>query len=274
MDNKFQEQQIESNTKAIAENAQKAATSVNLQFLEQLQKGDANKLLGNQQLNRLDKFAENMDVLADGKLNNPKPYSKIAQLPEDLRSDALQKTSENLRNNLMKVQENLAQNPTMYSKEQRSELDLIFKGIDMQGGVDKFMSQQYGLTGKKVDKDRGGLASRNNVSQYNELAKETGLPTTDELEKRSAAMKNRNFDFNKDAMVSVHEARYGVAMDADKDAIEDLSNKYNKGNSLLDTTIINKPFEKTATKNVEPIISGNQAQSMPSPQQGLNMQNR
>lgn len=37
---------------------------------------------------------------------------------------------------------------------------------------------------------------------------------------------------------------------------------------------LTKLFKKTATKNVEPIIPGNQAQSMPNPQQGLNMQNR
>lgn len=220
MNEKSQEQEMESTAKLAAEHAQKLATSETQQFLDRLKKGDVNKLFENKQLNKLDKFAENMDILADGKLDNPKPYSKIANMPENQRAEALQKTSENLRDNLTKVKSNLAQNPNMYSKQQQAELGLVSKGIDMQGGMDKFMSQHYGLTEKitqNPDFQLSGSEKEQAQSRYNNLAKATGLPTTDEMAKRDATMKNKNFDLNKDGVVNAQEARFGVAFDANKD---------------------------------------------------------
>lgn len=220
MNQKDQEQQMESTAKLAAEHAQKLATSQTQQFLDRLKKGDVNKLFESKQLNKLDKFAENMDILADGKLDNPKPYSKIANMPENKRAEALQKTSENLRDNMTKIRGNLAQNPSMYSKQQQAELGLVFKGIDMQGGMDKFMSQHYGLTEKitqNPDFQLSGSEKEQAKSRYNDLAKATGLPTTDELTKRDAAMRNKNFDLNKDGKVTAQEARFGVAFDANKD---------------------------------------------------------
>ena len=220
-------------------------------------------------MNKLDKFAENMDILADGKLDNPKPYSKIANMPENQRAEALQKTSENLRDNLTKVKSNLAQNPNMYSKQQQAELGLVFKGIDMQGGMDKFMSQHYGLTEKitqNPDFQLSGSEKEQAQSRYNNLAKATGLPTTDEMAKRDAAMKNKNFDLNKDGVVNAQEARFGVAFDANKDGV--ISKKEKKdikgglfGRSKEQTTEVNERLSNAGFGKVKDgshdIVGGN-----------------
>lgn len=233
MNERNQEQQMESTAKLTAEHAQKLATSQTQQFLDRLEKGDVNKFFESKQLTKLDKFAENMDILADGKLDSPKPYSKIANMPENQRAEALQKTSENLRDNMTKVRGNLTQNLGMYSKQQQAELGLVFKGIDMQGGMDKFMSQHYGLTEKitqNPDFQLSGSEKEQAKSRYNDLAKATGLPTTDEVAKRDVAMKNKHFDFNQDGKVTAQEARFGVAFDANKDGrVSMLENLEGKG---------------------------------------------
>lgn len=39
------------------------------------------------------------------------------------------------------------------------------------------------------------------------------------MKNREAAMRNKNFDMNKDGVVGAHEARLGVAMDVNKDGV-------------------------------------------------------
>lgn len=237
MNERNQEQQMESTAKLTAEHAQKLATSQTQQFLDRLKKGDVNKFFESKQLTKLDKFAENMDILADGKLDSPKPYSKIANMPENQRAEALQKTSENLRDNMTKVRGNLTQNLGMYSKQQQAELGLLFKGIDMQGGMDKFMSQHYGLTEDGKVTAQGG----NTFKEQDSMEKLTG----DSEEKKGA-------------LGNINDATKG-----------DVANKSNPlANNLANHSA------KSADRDTKPIISGGQAPDVSAPQKGLNIGGR
>lgn len=206
--------------------------SENRKFLERLKSGDVNRVFESKQLEKLDKFAENMDSLANGKLDNSKPFSKILDLPKNERSEALDKAVNNLHDNLQSISKNLKENPGVYTKQQQAELNTLFDAMakiskpnsiwhNSMDVVGSFLNKEYGLQ-RKTDFDRAtkmpdSIGLSNEKDKYNQLAKEVGLPTTDEMKNRDAAMKNKNFDLDKDGVVGAREARLGVAMDANRD---------------------------------------------------------
>ena len=119
MNERNQEQQMESNE--------------NKRFLEILKSGKINRVFDGKQLDRLDKLAENMDILANGKLGNNKPFSKVLSLPANERSEAIDKTVKKLFNDMDSVRSKLQETPNIYSKKQQEDLKTLFNAISERG---------------------------------------------------------------------------------------------------------------------------------------------
>ena len=104
--------------------------------------------INSEKLDKLDKMLENIDKATNGKITTHKPVSTIMNLPKKDRAEAVKKLGFKVRDDLKKLNETLKNNPASLnlSPREKLELEMFMSKVNMQGGPDKFVEQNFKLT--------------------------------------------------------------------------------------------------------------------------------
>lgn len=110
-------------------------------------------IYGNE-LNKMDNFAKNISTLANGKEGPDKPFSSILTKPKSERAAAVKDVTVQLRSDLHKIKDRLEKDPGSFTLQQQTEMKLIMKGIEQQGGIDKYMAKNFDLPENYQNKEK------------------------------------------------------------------------------------------------------------------------
>lgn len=110
-------------------------------------------IYGNE-LNKMDNFAKNISTLANGKEGPDKPFSSILTKPKSERASAVKDVTVQLRSDLHKIKDRLEKDPGSFTLQQQTEMKLIMKGIEQQGGIDKYMAKNFDLPENYQNKEK------------------------------------------------------------------------------------------------------------------------
>lgn len=235
-------------------------------------------IYGNE-LNKMDNFAKNISTLANGKEGPDKPFSSILTKPKSERAAAVKDVTVQLRSDLHKIKDRLEKDPGSFTLQQQTEMKLIMKGIEQQGGIDKYMAKNFDLpenyqNKEKVndmvkdaqthsDKGRDGMKK-----QIESVEKDTSEQSKENKEKFGGDSKESKpltpqeklEDMKKSAQESTDKAKSGM-----KKQIESIQkDTKDKTNALKD-----KQAPSLGDKDVKPVISGN-APTMQAPTKSIN----
>ena len=235
-------------------------------------------IYGNE-LNKMDNFAKNISTLANGKEGPDKPFSSILTKPKSERAAAVKDATVQLRSDLHKIKDRLEKDPGSFTLQQQTEMKLIMKGIEQQGGIDKYMAKNFDLpenyqNKEKVndmvkdaqthsDKGRDGMKK-----QIESVEKDTSEQSKENKEKFGGDSKESKpltpqeklEDMKKSAQESTDKAKSGM-----KKQIESIQkDTKDKTNALKD-----KQAPSLGDKDVKPVISGN-APTMQAPTKSIN----
>lgn len=236
-------------------------------------------IYGNE-LNKMDKFAENMGKLANGEKGQEKPFSSILTKPKSERAEAVKEATVQLRSDLHKIKDRLDKNPGSFTKEQQAELKIVMDGIEKQGGIDKYMDKNFNLpenyqnkekandlvkdSKESSDKGRESLKKQldNSKEQSSEKTKESkekfGVDDKDSKEQTPQEKADKMME---DAKKSTEKGQSGM-----KKQIESIKkDTADKTKSLKD-----KQTPGAENKDVKPVISGTQAPSIKAPTKSVN----
>ena len=234
-------------------------------------------IYGNE-LNKMDNFAKNISTLANGKEGPDKPFSSILTKPKSERAAAVKDVTVQLRSDLHKIKDRLEKDPGSFTLQQQTEMKLIMKGIEQQGGIDKYMAKNFDLpenyqNKEKVndmvkdaqthsDKGRDGMKK-----QIESVEKDTSEQSKENKEKfggdkdsKPLTPQEKLEDMKKGAQESTDKAKSGM-----KKQIESIQkDTKDKTNALKD-----KQAPSLGDKDVKPVISGN-APTMQAPTKSIN----
>lgn len=235
-------------------------------------------IYGNE-LNKMDNFAKNISTLANGKEGPDKPFSSILTKPKSERAAAVKDVTVQLRSDLHKIKDRLEKDPGSFTLQQQTEMKLIMKGIEQQGGIDKYMAKNFDLpenyqNKEKVndmvkdaqthsDKGRDGMKK-----QIESVEKDTSEQSKENKEKFGGDSKESKpltpqeklEDMKKSAQESTDKAKSGM-----KKQIESIQkDTKDKTNAFKD-----KQAPSLGDKDVKPVISGN-APTMQAPTKSIN----
>ena len=235
-------------------------------------------IYGNE-LNKMDNFAKNISTLANGKEGPDKPFSSILTKPKSERAAAVKDVTVQLRSDLHKIKDRLEKDPGSFTLQQQTEMKLIMKGIEQQGGIDKYMAKNFDLpesyqNKEKVndmvkdaqthsDKGRDGMKK-----QIESVEKDTSEQSKENKEKFGGDSKESKpltpqeklEDMKKSAQKSTDKAKSGM-----KKQIESIQkDTKDKTNAFKD-----KQAPSLGDKDVKPVISGN-APTMQAPTKSIN----
>ena len=232
-------------------------------------------IYGNE-LNKMDNFAKNISTLANGKEGPDKPFSSILTKPKSERAAAVKDVTVQLRSDLHKIKDRLEKDPGSFTLQQQTEMKLIMKGIEQQGGIDKYMAKNFDLPENyqnvndmvkdaqaHSDKGRDGMKK-----QIESVEKDTSEQSKENKEKFGGDSKESKpltpqeklEDMKKSAQESTDKAKSGM-----KKQIESIQkDTKDKTNALKD-----KQAPSLGDKDVKPVISGN-APTMQAPTKSIN----
>lgn len=234
-------------------------------------------IYGNE-LNKMDNFAKNISTLANGKEGPDKPFSSILTKPKSERAAAVKDVTVQLRSDLHKIKDRLEKDPGSFTLQQQTEMKLIMKGIEQQGGIDKYMAKNFDLpenyqNKEKVndmvkdaqthsDKGRDGMKK-----QIESVEKDTSEQSKENKEKfggdkdsKPLTPQEKLEDMKKGAQESTDKAKSGM-----KKQIESIQkDTKDKTNAFKD-----KQAPSLGDKDVKPVISGN-APTMQAPTKSIN----
>ena len=234
-------------------------------------------IYGNE-LNKMDNFAKNISTLANGKEGPDKPFSSILTKPKSERAAAVKEATVQLRSDLHKIKDRLEKNPGSFTLQQQTEMKLIMKGIEQQGGIDKYMAKNFDLpenyqNKEKVndmvkdaqahsDKGRDGMKKQieSVEKDTSEQSKENKEKFGGDKESKPLTPQEKLEDMKKSAQESTDKAKSGM-----KKQIESIQkDTKDKTNALKD-----KQAPSLGDKDVKPVISGN-APAMQAPTKSIN----
>ena len=234
-------------------------------------------IYGNE-LNKMDNFAKNISTLANGKEGPDKPFSSILTKPKSERAAAVKEATVQLRSDLHKIKDRLEKDPGSFTLQQQTEMRLIMKGIEQQGGIDKYMAKNFDLpenyqNKEKVndmvkdaqthsDKGRDGMKKQieSVEKDTSEQSKENKEKFGGDKESKPLTPQEKLEDMKKSAQESTDKAKSGM-----KKQIESIQkDTKDKTNAFKD-----KQAPSLGDKDVKPVISGN-APSMQAPTKSIN----
>lgn len=234
-------------------------------------------IYGNE-LNKMDNFAKNISTLANGKEGPDKPFSSILTKPKSERAAAVKDVTVQLRSDLHKIKDRLEKDPGSFTLQQQTEMKLIMKGIEQQGGIDKYMAKNFDLpenyqNKEKVndmvkdaqahsDKGRDGMKKQieSVEKDTSEQSKENKEKFGGDKESKPLTPQEKLEDMKKSAQESTDKAKSGM-----KKQIESIQkDTKDKTNALKD-----KQAPSLGDKDVKPVISGN-APAMQAPTKSIN----
>lgn len=241
--------------------------------------GSSQVFIYGNELNKMDNFAKNISTLANGKEGPDKPFSSILTKPKSERAAAVKEATVQLRSDLHKIKDRLEKDPGSFTLQQQTEMKLIMKGIEQQGGIDKYMAKNFDLpenyqNKEKVndmvkdaqthsDKGRDGMKK-----QIESVEKDTSEQSKENKEKFGGDSKESKpltpqeklEDMKKSAQESTDKAKSGM-----KKQIESIQkDTKDKTNAFKD-----KQAPSLGDKDVKPVISGN-APTMQAPTKSIN----
>lgn len=235
-------------------------------------------IYGNE-LNKMDSFAKNMSTLANGKEGADKPFSSILTKPKSERAAAVKEATVQLRSDLHKIKDRLENNPGSFTPQQETELKLVMKGIEQQGGIDKYMAKNFDLPENYQNKekvndmvkdaqthsDKGRESMKKQTESVEKDASEQGKENKeksrgDSKESKPLTPQEKLEDMKKSAQESTDKAKSGM-----KKQIESIQkDTKDKTNAFKD-----KQAPSLGDKDVKPVISGN-APTMQAPTKSIN----
>ena len=234
-------------------------------------------IYGNE-LNKMDNFAKNISTLANGKEGPDKPFSSILTKPKSERVAAVKEATVQLRSDLHKIKDRLEKDPGSFTLQQQTEMKLIMKGIEQQGGIDKYMAKNFDLpenyqNKEKVndmvkdaqthsDKGRDGMKKQieSVEKDTSEQSKENKEKFGGDKESKPLTPQEKLEDMKKSAQESTDKAKSGM-----KKQIESIQkDTKDKTNAFKD-----KQAPSLGDKDVKPVISGN-APTMQAPTKSIN----
>ena len=235
-------------------------------------------IYGNE-LNKMDNFAKNISTLANGKEGPDKPFSSILTKPKSERAAAVKDVTVQLRSDLHKIKDRLEKDPGSFTLQQQTEMKLIMKGIEQQGGIDKYMAKNFDLPENYQNKekvndmfkdaqthsDKGRDGMKKQIEGVEKDASEQSKENKekfggDSKESKPLTPQEKLEDMKKGAQESTDKAKSGM-----KKQIESIQkDTKDKTNALKD-----KQAPSLGDKDVKPVISGN-APTMQAPTKSIN----
>ena len=242
--------------------------------------GGASKVFiyGNE-LNKMDNFAKNMSTLANGKEGADKTFSNILTKPKAERAAAVKEATVQLRSDLHKIKDRLEKDPGSFTPQQQAELKVVMKGIEQQGGIDKYMAKNFDLPENYQNKekvndmvkdakehtDKGREGVKKQIDSVEKDATEQNKENKekfggDSKESKSLTPQEKLDEMTKNAEKSAEKGKSGL-----KKQIESIQkDTKDKTNALKD-----KQSPSAGDKDVKPVISGN-APKVQAPTKSIN----
>lgn len=220
-------------------------------------KTDPSKFIYGNELNKMDKFAKNIDTLANGKESPDKPFSSILTKPKSERAAAVKEATIQLRSNLHKIKDRLEKNPGSFTPQQQTELKVLMKGIEEQGGIDKYMEKNFDLPEKSPNREKSSNLDKNSQDHSNNEKSESSEKSKDS---KDLTPQEKLEDMKKDAQKSTDKAKNSMKKQiesAQKDTKDKTDAFKDKQSSSLED------------KDVKPVISGS-APTMQGPTKSIN----
>ena len=235
-------------------------------------------IYGNE-LNKMDNFAKNISTLANGKEGPDKPFSSILTKPKSERAAAVKDVTVQLRSDLHKIKDRLEKDPGSFTLQQQTEMKLIMKGIEQQGGIDKYMAKNFDLPENYQNKekvndmvkdaqthsDKGRDGMKKQIESVDKDASEQSKESKekfggDSKDSKPLTPQEKLEDMKKGAQESTDKAKSGM-----KKQIESVQkDTKDKINAFKD-----KQAPSLGDKDVKPVISGN-APTMQAPTKSIN----
>lgn len=235
-------------------------------------------IYGNE-LNKMDNFAKNMSTLANGKEGPDKPFSSILTKPVSERAAAVKEATVQLRSDLHKIKDRLEKDPGSFTPQQQAELKVVMKGIEQQGGIDKYMAKNFDLPENYQNKekvndmvkdaqthsDKGRDGMKKQIESVDKDASEQSKESKekfggDSKESKPLTPQEKLDEMTKNAEKSAEKGKSGL-----KKQIESIQkDTKDKTNALKD-----KQSPSAGDKDVKPVISGN-APKVQAPTKSIN----
>lgn len=242
--------------------------------------GGASKVFiyGNE-LTKMDNFAKNMSTLANGKEGADKTFSNILTKPKAERAAAVKEATVQLRSDLHKIKDRLEKDPGSFTPQQQAELKVVMKGIEQQGGIDKYMAKNFDLPENYQNKEKVNDMVKD-AKEHTDKGREGMKKQVDSIEKDATEQNKENKekfggDSKESKPLTPQEKLDEMTKNAEKSAEKGKSGLKKQIESIQkDTkdktnTLKDKQSPSAGDKDVKPVISGN-APKVQAPTKSIN----
>ena len=242
--------------------------------------GGASKVFiyGNE-LNKMDNFAKNMSTLANGKEGADKTFSSILTKPKAERAAAVKEATVQLRSDLHKIKDRLEKDPGSFTPQQQAELKVVMKGIEQQGGIDKYMAKNFDLPENYQNKEKVNDMVKD-AKEHTDKGREGMKKQVDSIEKDATEQNKENKekfggDSKESKPLTPQEKLDEMTKNAEKSAEKGKSGLKKQIESIQKDTkdktnaLKDKQSPSAGDKDVKPVISGN-APKVQAPTKSIN----
>lgn len=242
--------------------------------------GGASKVFiyGNE-LNKMDNFAKNMSTLANGKEGADKTFSNILTKPKAERAAAVKEATVQLRSDLHKIKDRLEKDPGSFTPQQQAELKVVMKGIEQQGGIDKYMAKNFDLPENYQNKEKINDMVKD-AKEHTDKGREGMKKQVDSIEKDATEQNKENKekfggDSKESKPLTPQEKLDEMTKNAEKSAEKGKSGLKKQIESIQKDTkdktnaLKDKQSPSAGDKDVKPVISGN-APKVQAPTKSIN----
>lgn len=242
--------------------------------------GGASKVFiyGNE-LTKMDNFAKNMSTLANGKEGADKTFSNILTKPKAERAAAVKEATVQLRSDLHKIKDRLEKDPGSFTPQQQAELKVVMKGIEQQGGIDKYMAKNFDLPENYQNKEKVNDMVKD-AKEHTDKGREGMKKQVDSIEKDATEQNKENKekfggDSKESKPLTPQEKLDEMTKNAEKSAEKGKSGLKKQIESIQKDTkdktnaLKDKQSPSAGDKDVKPVISGN-APKVQAPTKSIN----
>ena len=235
-------------------------------------------IYGNE-LNKMDNFAKNISTLANGKEGADKPFSSILTKPKAERAAAVKEATVQLRSDLHKIKDRLEKDPGSFTPQQQAELKVVMKGIEQQGGIDKYMAKNFDLPENYQNKEKVNDMVKD-AKEHTDKGREGMKKQVDSIEKDATEQNKENKekfggDSKESKPLTPQEKLDEMTKNAEKSAEKGKSGLKKQIESIQKDTkdktnaLKDKQSPSAGDKDVKPVISGN-APKVQAPTKSIN----
>ena len=241
--------------------------------------GSSKVFIYGNELNKMDNFAKNMSTLANGKEGPDKPFSSILTKPKSERAAAVKEATVQLRSDLHKIKDRLEKDPGSFTPQQQAELKVVMKGIEQQGGIDKYMAKNFDLPENYQNKEKVNDMVKD-AKEHTDKGREGMKKQVDSIEKDATEQNKENKekfggDSKESKPLTPQEKLDEMTKNAEKSAEKGKSGMKKQIESIQKDTkdktnaLKDKQTPSAGDKDVKPVISGN-APKVQAPTKSIN----